>query len=350
MIEQSETAIKPSAEKGASKSSKLSIVIINYNTRDCLHNCLASIIESAGSQSSDSLSAGAGASPSKISEIIVVDNASSDGSVEMVRTHFPQVTLHARQTNNGYGAAANAAIAESDADYILLLNSDTLLQAGVVAGLRRYLDQHPRVAVVGPRLHNLDGTLQASCYPAPTPFNLFLEESLLGRLAAYLPGVRQRYLRTWAHDSAKAVPWVLGAALAIRREAFLAVGGFDPAFRLYFEETDLCHRLWAAGWAVHFAPVGTIVHLGGASTSQHYARTQHQLFDSAQLFYARHYSRGHAVRLRLVMIPALLGQLAHDVVRYVRAWHTPGRERSSEILHVRYRLLCRHLFPSTRRV
>lgn len=324
---------------------RTAIVIINYNTRDCLRDCLVSIQTSLATQSLATQGDASGAEGAG-TEIVVVDNASSDGSGEMVRADFPQVTLHANRSNPGYGAAANAAIEACDAEYVLLLNSDTLLQPGVVGGLQQYLDRHPQVAIVGPRLHNADGTLQASCYPAPTPFNLFLEESLLGRLAARVPGLRRRYLRTWAHDAPKAVPWVLGAALAIRRDAFLAVGGFDPAFHLYYEETDLCHRLWAAGWQVHFAPVGTIVHLGGASTGQVYAKTQEHLSDSAQLFYTRHYSRGALLRLRLIMIPALLAQLARDVVRYVQAMNTPQQARSSEILHVRYRRLRRHLFAS----
>ena len=257
----------------------------------------------------------------------------------MVGEDFPDVEVQANRANPGYGAAANQAIAQCRADYVLLLNSDTLLEPGVVTALHRYLDQHPQVAIVGPRLQNPDGTLQASCYPEPSPFNLFLEESLVGRLAAYLPGARDRYLRTWRHDAVRAVPWVLGAALAMRRDALQAVGGFDPAFYMYFEETDLCRRLWAAGWQVYFAPVGVVVHVGGASTRRHYAKMQAQLFASMHLFYARHYSARQARLLRLVMIPVLAARLVQDAARYVRARSAPQRADSSELLHVRYHLL-----------
>ena len=299
----------------------IAIVIVNYNTCEYLRRCLASIHEG------DAV------------EVIVVDNASSDGSAEMVRTCYPHVTLRAKKSNAGYGAAANEAIASCNADYILLLNSDTLLQSNTAHALQSYLDRHPQTALVGPRLNNSDGTLQASCYPYPTPFNLFLEESLLGRLVAYIPGVRNRYLRTWPHDKARSVPWVLGAALAMRRDAFLAVGGFDPTFFMYFEEIDLCRRLRAAGWQIDFAPVTIIIHIGGASTSQQYAEMQYRLFSSTQLFYRRHYTGWQMRFFHLTMLPIIIARLVRDAVRYSRMRNPQEREKSLATLHVRYRML-----------
>jgi GT2 family glycosyltransferase len=306
--------------------STIAIVIVNYNTREHLRHCLASIEACAAD------------------EVIVIDNASTDGSVEMVRRDFPQVTLLDRDSNIGYGAAANEAIMQCNADYVLLLNSDTLLQPESARALQAYLDQYPLAAIAGPRLHNTDGTLQASCYPQPTPFYLFLEESLIGRLLAHVPGVRYLYLRTWAHDEARTVPWVLGAALAIRRDAFLSVGGFDPEFFMYFEEIDLCHRLAAKGWQIHFAPVTTIVHAGGASTSQRYAEMQYRLFKSTQLFYHRHYSRWQLHLLRLTMIPIITARLLRDALAYVRTRATQESEKSRATLQVRYRMLRECLF------
>lgn len=297
------------------------VVVVNYNTCDQLRPCLASIRDAGAAR------------------VIVVDNASTDGSQEMVRACFPQVTLHTNRTNIGYGAAANQAIAHCRADYILLLNSDTLVPRHAVHALQRYLDEHPQAAVVGPRLINADGTLQPSCYPFPTPFNLFLEESLLGRLAVYIPGVRDRYLRAWPHDTARPVPWVLGAALAIRREAFLDVNGFDPAYFMYYEETDLCYRLYMAGWQTHFAPVTTITHLGGASTSQVYAEMQYRLFLSAQRFFRRHYTAAQVRQLRLVMIPILVAQIVRDTLRYHRARQPQQRQTAWETVQARYRML-----------
>jgi N-acetylglucosaminyl-diphospho-decaprenol L-rhamnosyltransferase len=125
------------------------VVIINYNTCELLRACLATVITEAPS------------------EVVVVDNASSDDSVATVETEYPHVILQVNKTNLGYGAAANQAIASCKAKYVLLLNADTLLRPGTLLALKRYLDQHPRAAIVGPRLEDPDGTLQASCYPFP---------------------------------------------------------------------------------------------------------------------------------------------------------------------------------------
>jgi GT2 family glycosyltransferase len=256
----------------------IAIAIINYNTREHLRACLATV------------------QMERPHEVVVVDNASSDGSAEMVRVHYPSAVLRANERNLGYGAAANQAMASCTAEYMLLLNSDTLLPPGALKALSDYLAQHPRAAIVGPRLVEPDGTLQASCYPFPTPFNTFLENSTsairLGRLIRrHIPLLRNSYLRTWPHTSARVVPWIKGAALALRRTAFDAVGGFDESYFMYFEDTDLCYRLSAAGWEVHFAPVTTVVHIGGASTRQWRAQMAVQLLASTIQFYQRHASR-----------------------------------------------------------
>jgi GT2 family glycosyltransferase len=313
--------------------SRIAIIIVNFNTCEHLRRCLHSLSADA-------------ANCHNASEIIVVDNASSDGSAQMVRNTFPQVTLHALAENIGYGAAANEAILRCDTDYVLLLNSDTLLANDSAERMRRYLDDHPLAAIAGPRLHNSDGTLQASCYPHPTPFHLFLEESLLGRLVAHVPGLRHLYLRTWRHDEARVVPWVLGAALAIRCDAYLEVGGFDPEFFMYFEEIDLCHRLRQAGWQIHFTPVTTVVHAGGASTSQRYAEMQYRLFSSMQLFYRRHYKAWQLRLLRLTMMPLIAARLVRDAIRLRRTRNTADRKQSLATLQVRVQMLRECLFAA----
>ena len=260
------------------ETDSITVIIINYNTREELQGCLGSI------------------KPAEASEVIVVDNHSSDDSAAMVQSKYPWVTLLANKTNIGYGAAANQAIATSTARYVVLLNSDTVLQPGALKALSHYLAQHPRAAIVGPRLENSDGTVQASCYPFPTPLDTFLENSTVAiflgrRIRRYVPAIRGLYLRTWPHDSARIVPWVKGAALAIRREAFDAVGGFDESFFMYFEDADLCYRLGKVGWETHFAPVTTVVHVGGASTDQIRGDMAVQLLHSTNLFYQRRSSR-----------------------------------------------------------
>ena len=270
----------------------IAIIIINYNTCRELQACLGSI------------------GPEAASQVIVVDNDSSDGSVEMVKSRYPWVSLHGNRTNLGYGAAANQAIAGCSAQYVVLLNSDTLLQTGALTALARYLDEHPQASIVGPRLVNADGTLQASCYAFPKPLDTFLENSsvavFLGRLIRrYVPGIRRLYWRTWPHDSAAIVPWVKGAVLAMRREAFEAVGGFDESFFMYFEDADLCYRMKKAGWEIHFTPVTTIIHVGGASTDQLRTDMAVQLLHSTDLFYQRHSSRW-SIGIMSIMVKILM--------------------------------------------
>jgi GT2 family glycosyltransferase len=239
----------------------------------------------------------------------------------MVRAEYPWVTLHANQTNLGYGAAANQAIASCTAEYVLLLNSDTLLQAGALMALSGYLDAHPRAAIVGPRLVEADGTLQASCYPFPTPLNTFLENStmaiFLGRLIRrHIPLLRNSYLRTWPHNTTRVVPWLKGAALAIRRTAFDAVGGFDASYFMYFEDADLCYRLTAAGWQVHFTPATTVVHVGGASTRQWRPEMTVRLLASTMQFYQRHASRLHLAEVVLIVKGLMLARWISGIARF----------------------------------
>jgi N-acetylglucosaminyl-diphospho-decaprenol L-rhamnosyltransferase len=295
----------------------IAIGIVNYNTCEHLRTCLAAVESEAPSQ------------------VIVVDNASSDGSAEMVRAHYPWVMLHANKTNLGFGAAANQAIASCTAKYVLLLNSDTLLPTGALQALGAYLDLHPRAAIVGPRLVNPDGTLQASCYPFPTPLHTFLENStsaiLLGRLIRrHVPVLRNSYLRTWPHSSARVVPWVKGAALAIRREAFDAVGGFDESFFMYFEDADLCYRLQAAGWQVHFAPVTTVVHVGGASTVQRRTDMAVQLLASTLRFYQRHSSALRLAGVVVIVRSLMLARIIGDTARLSVTRDTSERARIAE--------------------
>jgi GT2 family glycosyltransferase len=275
----------------------MAVAIVNYNTREDLRACLETV---------------RGEGPG---EVVVVDNASSDGSAEMIQAEYPRVMLHCNKTNVGFGTAANQAVAKCSANYVLLLNSDILLQAGAVNALSNYIDVHPRAAIVGPRLVNTNGTLQASCYPFPTILNTFFVDTCLGDLIRYVPVLRNHFLPTWPHHHAKIVPWVKGAAMAIRREAFETVGGFDETFFMYSEEIDLCYRLLAIGWQVHFAPVTTAVHPGGASTAQHQTEMAVQLLASTFKFYRKHYSGIRLVAMNMLLKNIVQYRWIRDTLR-----------------------------------
>src|SRR5207249_2751184 len=147
------------------------------------------------------------------------------------------------------------------------------------------------------------------------PLNTLLEYSTLGCLIRFVPVVRNKYLRTWSHSHARVVAWIKGAALAIRRKAFEAVGGFDESFFMYFEDADLCYRLNATGWQVHFAPVTTVEHVGEGSTIQVRSEMAVQLLASTLQFFQRHYSGIRLAELLVTMKGIMLARLTIDTVR-----------------------------------
>lgn len=203
----------------------MAVAVVCHNTRDDLRACLESLRSEAPA------------------EVVVADNGSTDGSAAMVRSEFPEVRLLVDEGNPGYGAAANRAVAATVSPYVLLLNADTRVTPGALRALAAFLDAHPRAGVAGPRLVNPDGTLQVSCFPFIGTLRLMLEKTPAARWLARVPALRDRWLLSHSlHDRPREVPWVLGAALALRREAFAAVGGFDPAFFMYAEEIDLCQK------------------------------------------------------------------------------------------------------------
>jgi N-acetylglucosaminyl-diphospho-decaprenol L-rhamnosyltransferase len=293
----------PRARTGA-----VAVVVVSYNTRECLRACLATVVAE---------------SPA---EVVVVDNGSADGSVETVRREFPTARVIEDGSNPGYGAASNQGVAACDAPYVLLLNSDTLLRDGTLEALREYMDQHPRAALAGPRLVHADGSAHRSCYAFPSTTFLILEHSPLRRVAGWIPPMRRRYFIDWSPAEARAVPWVHGAALMLRRSAFEAVGGFDPSFHMYYEEVDLAYRLAAAGWETHFAPVAEVTHVGGASTSRAPAAMKERNFRSLILFGATHMTAAATTRLATTLRALVLAKLAVERVRR-RLVRDPGRRR-----------------------
>lgn len=298
----------------------IDVVVISYNTRDLLRACLASL------------------RPEEPEEVVVVDNASPDGSADMVRQELPWVRLIANPDNPGFGAAANQGLAACRSPYVLLLNADTEVVPGALAALRRELDRHPKAAVAGPRLLNPDGSHQPSCYPFLTPFNLLAMSTWLNRLVRVTPSLRRRFLPVWAPGPAGSADWVKGAALAIRQQAFDAVGGFDPSFFMYAEEMDLCWRLRAAGWEVRCTPEARVVHVEGASTRQRRTAMFLQQFASLEQFYRRHYPPSYRTRLRWAVSLTMTDWLVRDSLRLLTAKDPGLRRKLSENVRL-WRLL-----------
>jgi GT2 family glycosyltransferase len=305
---------------------RMAVAIINWNTRNLLRDCLRSVFADA---------------PGESVEVVVVDNGSTDGSAEMVRAEFPDVRLEVLHNNPGYGAASNVAFQQCTAPYVLLLNSDTVLRRGTLRTLAWELDAHPRAGIIGPRLLNADGSLQASCFPFPGPIVPLFKRQPFAGLAQLLPRLGDRFPVRFGHDVDRRVPWVVGAVLAIRREAFDAVGGFDESFHMYFEEVDLCYRMREAGWETRFTPAAEVVHLGGASTQQRRAPMRIRLSLSAMEFH-RHHRRGPSLALALGLERAsIIGRLLRDTARYGLATNGAARDRLAEDLVVWREVLVR---------
>ncbi|MFQ3632230.1 glycosyltransferase family 2 protein [Roseiflexus sp.] len=269
----------------------LSIVIVNWNARDVLRDCLASIPAAAGSLAC---------------ETIVVDNASSDGSVEMVRTAFPHVHLIALPENMGFARANNIGFARAQGRYFLLLNPDTWLPPGALDSMAALMDRMPDVGILGPRLVNADGTLQPSCRFFPTLTNMILDCWGISQLAPRNRTLARFKMTDWAHDEARDVDQPSGACLMVRREAWNDAGPLDERFFMYFEEVDFCWRVRQAGWRIRFTPAPQITHYGGQSSLQNLDARIAQRYASLVLFFRKHYGGRTTGALRAAIAPAMV--------------------------------------------
>lgn len=230
-------------------SPDLSIVVVNWNTIDLLRDALASVFDNPGGVRA---------------EVIVIDNASADGSADMVAEHFPQAILIRNTENRGFAAANNQGFLVATGRHILLLNSDTVVLGGVLGASVRYLDAHPRVGAMGCRVLNPDRTMQPTCSMWPSLLNLVLLTS--GLWKRRWPRFLGRYqMADWPRDSERSVESITGCYLMLRREVYEQIGPLDEAFFFFGEETDWCRRMREAGWELKFAPVGEIIHHGSVS-------------------------------------------------------------------------------------
>jgi GT2 family glycosyltransferase len=230
----------------------VSIVIVNWNTREILQDCLRSVYE----QTQEILF-----------EVIVIDNASSDGSAEMVRQIFPTVTLIENTQNRGFAAANNQGIGISRGRYVLLLNSDTIVLDGAVQKSVRYADRHPDVGILGCQVWENETTLQRTCFRFPSVLNLLLHILGLDRLFPQSRFFGREKMAEWKRDTERDVDVVSGMFMLVRREAMDQIGGMDEDYFVYAEETDWCKRFWKAGWRCVFSPVARIIHRDGGSKS-----------------------------------------------------------------------------------
>jgi len=253
----------------------LSIVIVNWNTRDILRDCLLSVYDQT----------------SEIEyEVIVIDNASIDDSVSMVRAEFPQVYLIENSENRGFAAANNQGMEIAKGQYVLLLNSDTIILDNAISKTLEFAKDRPNAAVVGCRVLNADKSLQPTCFMFPSLLNLALASIYLYKIFRKNRFFGRELMTWWNRDDIREVDVVDGCFMLVRREAYEQVGGTDEQFFMYSEETDWCYRFKQAGWKNIFAPIAEIVHLGGQSSRQVAGKMALQLRGSVLQFCKKHYS------------------------------------------------------------
>jgi GT2 family glycosyltransferase len=284
--------------RAGAPNGRLDIVIVNYETPHLLEQCLRSIADQP-----------AGA----VREVIVVDNSRTPAGAEGAVRNHRGVRLLRSPTNVGYGSAANHGVAAGTGEYALVLNADAQLLPGAVEALVVELDEHLDAGIVGPRLVDGSGRVQPSCARFPAAGRLFVHETGLWKVARRLR-IGRRFQPFFDLDAPGVVPWVLGAALAIRRCDFDSVGGFDPKYFMYYEEVDLSRRLASRGILTRFTPEATITHVGGASTAMHPAPMQRAMFRSLARYVRRHGRDPGLIRLRTAVVAVACARFGRDIV------------------------------------
>ena len=282
----------------------VSFSITNYNTKDLLGLCIDSVIKGVKGFSY---------------EIIVVDDASSDGSAAMVREKYPQVKVIENEINKGYVRSNNIGIRASGGRYIMSLNSDTVVLAGSIEKIIRFLDNNPDTGAAGPKLLNSDGSIQLQARRGfPTPLNSFFYFSGLSRL---FPENRSMggYLLSYLDDkSITEVDSLCGAAMAVRREVIGEVGLMDESYFMYGDDIDWCYRIKKAGWKVYYLPEAEIIHYGGRGGSRRRSyRNIVEFYRAMAVFYKKHYSTGHIFIMNWLIYSAVWLKCAFELTRNI---------------------------------
>ena len=265
----------------------VSVVIVNYKVRDLLRDCLRSLEHDLR------LLRG---------EVWVVDNASGDGSVEMVSAEFPWVRLIPNEHNLGYGAANNQAIRQANGRYVLVLNPDTKLPPGAIVDTIAEMEAHPDIGALGPKLVLADGTLDRACRRSfPSPEVAFYRLFGLARLFPNHPRFARYNLLNVDEDTAIDVDSVVGAFMLVRREVVERIGMFDEAFRMYGEDLDWAYRIKEAGWRVRYHPQVVVLHYKGQSSRQRPVSSIRAFYEAMHIFYDKHYARRHSAPFNVLI-------------------------------------------------
>jgi N-acetylglucosaminyl-diphospho-decaprenol L-rhamnosyltransferase len=288
----------------------LSVVIVNWNVRDLLRRCLHSVEESSKVEAPKRLSV----------QVIVVDNASTDGSVPMLRSEFPQIELIANEENLGFTRGNNQGLSISDGRCALLLNPDTEVLGHALGEMVAYMDMHPAVGALGPQLIYADGRVQSSRRRFPGLDTAFLEGTFLQQSFP-----RSRVDRP--EDETQEVDWLVGACLLMRRKTLDQVGPLDERFFMYSEEMDWCYRAKGQGWKVVYLPAARVIHHEGKSSEQVLPVRHIQFQRSKVLFFKKHRGGWVAEALRFYLLLTYLWQTVVEGLKWLVGHKRPLRQQ-----------------------
>ncbi|MFD0697777.1 glycosyltransferase family 2 protein [Paenibacillus sp. GCM10027628] len=253
----------------------LSVIILNYNTRELTLNCLQSVFASTTSYKY---------------EVILIDNASSDNTLQAVVEHFPQVTCIANDQNVGFSKANNQCIKIAKGRYVLLLNSDTVVQLDTLETMLQFMDSHPDVGASGCKIVLPDGSLDKACKRGfPTPSASFYYAFGFSKLFPNIPRFNQYQLGYLDPDQEYPIDSLVGAFMLVRREAIDQVGMLDEEFFMYGEDIDWCYRIKQAGWVNYYYPRTQIIHYKGASSRKKPFKIIYEFHRAMILFHKKHY-------------------------------------------------------------
>ena len=302
-----------------------SLVVVSWNTRELLRQCLRSIVDQADVQIAPPDAPLPAAQPGcLLAEIIVVDNASDDGSAALVQAEFPQARLLANAHNAGFAAANNQAIAMARGRLLFLLNPDAYLLPGALHGLLAFMQAHPEAAAAGPKVLNPDGSWQATSFRFATLGDLLSEALFLSLLQPHSPLFARRELGGFDRSTMREVDWVQGCALVIRRTVWDAVGPFDEGYWMYVEELDWSRRAHLLGYRIFFTPDAQVVHYGKRSV----ARARAHVLPLGYRSHFRYYRKFDGPRYTLaVRAIAVLQMSLRAAISAVLALVAPGPAR-----------------------
>ncbi|TAK30651.1 MAG: glycosyltransferase [Chloroflexota bacterium] len=288
----------------------LSVIIVSYNTRSLVEGCLRALPSSCRPTSPVEYDT----RPELAIEVIVVDNASADNTVDVLTRDYPSVQLIANAQNRGFAAATNQGLLCASGRHVLLLNPDTEPRPAALYRLVRFLDEHPSVGAVGARLLNTDGSFQHGCFRFPSLAMSFLDFFPINHRLTN-SRLNGRYPQHW-YDKPFPIDHPLGACLMMRREAFADVGPLDEQFFIYCEEVDWCIRIKRAGWSIYCVPDAEVVHFGAQSTTPRWNTMFVELHRSRYRLFRKHYSRPFQSMARLITRAGVL----RDMFRLRRSY------------------------------